>query len=57
MTYNLCGTGLIIALLVYFACRGMVRNIGSAPDHQPLNYGKLLLVLAGAVVMIAICAG
>ncbi|ARD39714.1 dipeptide/tripeptide permease DtpB [Edwardsiella ictaluri] len=56
VTYNLCGLGLIIALLVYFACRGMVRNIGSAPDHQPLNYGKLLLVLAGAVVMIAICA-
>ncbi|AOV95601.1 peptide ABC transporter permease [Edwardsiella hoshinae] len=56
VTYNLCGAGLIIALLVYFACRGMVRNLGSEPDHLPLNYGKLLLVLAGSIVMIAICA-
>lgn len=29
VTYNLCGAGLIIALLVYFACRGMVKDIGS----------------------------
>ena len=56
VTYNLCGAGLIVALLVYFACRGMVRSLGSEPDHLPLNYGKLLLVLAGSVVMIAICA-
>ena len=56
VTYNLCGAGLIVALLVYFACRGMVRSLGSEPDHLPLNYAKLLLVLAGSVVMIAICA-
>jgi dipeptide/tripeptide permease len=35
--YNLCGAGLIVALLVYFACRGMVKDIGSTPDHQPLS--------------------
>ncbi len=35
VTYNLCGAGLIIALLVYFACRGMVKDIGSEPDHRP----------------------
>lgn len=29
VTYNLCGAGLIIALLVYIACRGMVKDIGS----------------------------
>nr|VXZ91164.1 Dipeptide and tripeptide permease B [Klebsiella pneumoniae] len=38
VTYNLCGTGLIIALLVYFACRGMVKDIGSEPDHRPSAY-------------------
>ncbi len=32
VTYNLCGAGLIIALLVYIACRGMVKDIGSEPD-------------------------
>ncbi len=38
VTYNLCGAGLIIALLVYFACRGMVKDIGSEPDHRPSAY-------------------
>ncbi len=56
VTYNLCGAGLIVALLVYFACRGMVKNIGSEPDHKPLRFRNLLLVLLGTVVMIFLCA-
>ncbi|EBG3991047.1 MFS transporter [Salmonella enterica] len=52
VTYNLCGAGLIVALLVYFACRGMVKNIGSEPDHKPLRFRNLLLVLLGTVVTI-----
>ncbi len=35
VTYNLCGAGLIIALLVYFACRGMVKDIGSGGSSPP----------------------
>ena len=56
VTYNLCGAGLIVALLVYFACRGMVKNIGSEPDHKPLNFRNLFCVLGGTVVMVFICA-
>ncbi|MGB7801836.1 dipeptide/tripeptide permease DtpB [Buttiauxella sp.] len=56
VTYNLCGIGLVFALLVYFCCRGMVRDIGSEPDHQPMSYKNLLMVLAGTVVMIYVCA-
>lgn len=56
VTYNLCGAGLIVALLVYFACRGMVKDIGSEPDHKPLVFRNLLCVLAGTVVMIFVCA-
>ncbi|STW66837.1 inner membrane transporter YhiP [Klebsiella michiganensis] len=56
VTYNLCGAGLIVALLVYFACRGMVKDIGSEPDHKPLSLRNLLYVLAGTVVMIFLCA-
>lgn len=56
VTYNLCGAGLIVALLVYFACRGMVKDIGSTPDHQPLSFRNLLYVLVGTVVMIFLCA-
>jgi POT family proton-dependent oligopeptide transporter len=51
VTYNLCGVGLIVALLVYFVCRGMVKNIDSEPDHKPLSLCNLLYVLAGTVVM------
>lgn len=56
VTYNLCGAGLIVALLVYFACRGMVKDIGSEPDRRPLSLRNLLYVLAGTVVMIFVCA-
>ncbi|WP_340621339.1 dipeptide/tripeptide permease DtpB [Xenorhabdus siamensis] len=56
VTYNICGIGLIIALLVYIACRRMVHNIGSEPDHAPLNYVTLFLVLLGTVAMIGVCA-
>ncbi|WP_105283515.1 dipeptide/tripeptide permease DtpB [Escherichia fergusonii] len=55
-TYNVCGAGLIIALLVYFACRGMVKNIGSEPDFLPLSFSKLLYVLVGTVAMVYVCA-
>lgn len=34
----------------------MVRDIGSEPDHLPLDYGKLLLVLLGAVALVFFCA-
>ncbi len=47
VTYNLCGAGLIIALLVYIACRGMVKDIGSEPDFKPMSFSKLLYVLLG----------
>ncbi|HDZ8876003.1 TPA: MFS transporter, partial [Aeromonas hydrophila] len=56
VTYNLCGVGLVIALLTFFACRHMVRDIGSEPDHLPLDYGKLLLVLLGSVALVFFCA-
>ncbi|VFS69527.1 Dipeptide and tripeptide permease B [Raoultella planticola] len=56
VTYNLCGAGLIIALLVYFACRGMVKDIGSEPDHRPLIVRNLLYVLVGTVAMVFLCA-
>ena len=32
------------------------ENIGSEPDHKPLNFRNLLYVLAGTVVMVFICA-
>ncbi len=56
VTYNICGIGLIFAILVYFACRHIAKDIGSEPDSQPINIPQLLLVIAGSVVMVFICA-
>ncbi len=38
VTYNLCGAGLIIALLVYFACRGMVKILAPSRIIAPSAY-------------------
>lgn len=56
VTYNLCGAGLIIALLVYIACCGMVKDIGFELDFKLMSFSKLLYVLLGSVVMIFVCA-
>ena len=54
-TYNLCGAGLIVALLVYFACRGMAEDIGSGADHKPAEPAQFTaLRWAGTVVMISL---
>lgn len=53
--YNLCGAGLIIVLLVYIVCRGMVKDIGFEFDFRLMSFSKLLYVLFGSVVMIFVC--
>ncbi len=46
VTYNLCGAGLIAALLVYFACRGMVgEKYGSEPDHKTATSFRTVAIL------------
>ena len=52
VTYNLCGAGLIIALLVYIACRGMVKDIGSEPDFNNVEVANLVLIVLSIVVTI-----
>lgn len=47
VTYNLCGVGLIIALLTFFACRNMVKDIGSGGSPA----AQLQQAAAGDVVI------
>ncbi|AWC92508.1 TPA: dipeptide/tripeptide permease DtpB [Morganella morganii subsp. morganii] len=56
VTYNICGIGLLIALAVFLFCQKMVHNIGSEPDHKPMKFGSLLVVIAGSVATVFLCA-
>jgi len=46
--------GLIIGILNYLAMRRYLAHVGSEPDFQPLNWTRLLLVLIGIVIGIAL---
>ncbi len=46
--------GLIVGILNYFMMRRHLQHVGSAPDFQPLNVGRLVVVLIGIVVGIAL---
>jgi POT family proton-dependent oligopeptide transporter len=52
--FAVCAGGLIIGLLNYFAMSRYLRHVGSEPDFQPLNVKRLVLVLVGIVVGIAL---
>ncbi len=55
VTYNLWGgPGHRAADLLRLSSHG--QDIGSEPDHLPLDYGKLLLVLLGSVALVFFCA-
>ncbi|WP_413492353.1 dipeptide/tripeptide permease DtpB [Morganella psychrotolerans] len=56
VTYYICGIGLLVALAVFLFCQKMVRNIGSEPDSNPLNFKWLLIVLLGTVATVFLCA-
>ena len=43
--FGVCSIGLIFGLINYMLMRASMRQIGSAPDEQPVHMGKLLAVL------------
>ncbi|MEE4217954.1 MAG: oligopeptide:H+ symporter [Xanthomonadales bacterium] len=52
VAFAVCAVGLLLGLANYWLMRRYMRHIGSEPDEQPLNWGKLGAVLAGSVVAV-----
>jgi len=56
IAFAVCAIGLLLGLANYWLMRRAMDRIGSEPDEQPLNWGKLGAVLAGSVVMVFMSA-
>jgi len=50
--FAVCSVGLVVGLLNVLMMRATIAHLGSLPDEQPLQVGKLLGVLGGAVVVV-----
>src|SRR5450830_1088819 len=48
--FAVCSGGLVLGLANILLMRHTLRHVGSLPDEQPLNIGKLLMVLVGGVL-------
>ncbi|WP_020652321.1 peptide MFS transporter [Massilia niastensis] len=56
MAFAVCSVGLMVGILTVTVLRATVAHIGSPPDSHPVHKGKLMAVLAGAVVAVAASA-
>lgn len=50
--FAVCSVGLVLGLFNVLLMRRTIHHLGSAPDREPLNYGKLAGVLAGGVLVV-----
>ncbi|QJE01749.1 MFS transporter [Massilia forsythiae] len=51
VAFAVCSVGLVLGLLNVMLLRATIAHVGSRPDTQPLQVGKLLAVLGGGVVL------
>jgi POT family proton-dependent oligopeptide transporter len=51
--FAVCSVGLVAGLFNVLLMRATIAHVGSLPDERPLEVGKLLGVLAGALVVVA----
>jgi POT family proton-dependent oligopeptide transporter len=56
IAFAVCAIGLLLGLANYWLMRRTMDHIGSEPDEQPLNWGKLAAVLAGSVAFVFMSA-
>jgi POT family proton-dependent oligopeptide transporter len=56
VAFGVCSVGLIVGLFNALLMRHTLHHLGSPPDREPLNYGKLAMVLAGGVVAVGASA-
>ena len=48
--FAVCAAGLVAGIINYLAMSRYLRHVGSEPDFQPLNVGRLVTVLIGIVI-------
>ena len=56
IAFAVCAIGLFLGLANYWLMRRFMDHIGSEPDEQPLNWGKLGIVLAASFVAVFVSA-
>ena len=54
VAFAVCAGGLVVGLINYAVMRRYLGNIGSDPDHEPLGFGRLGLVLLGSAIGIVL---
>jgi POT family proton-dependent oligopeptide transporter len=52
--FAVCAVGLVVGILNLLFMKKTIAHVGSLPDELPLNVGKLLMVLAGGVVVVGL---
>ena len=50
VAFAVCAVGLVIGILNYLVMRRYLAHVGSEPDFAPFPLGKMVLVVAGALV-------
>jgi POT family proton-dependent oligopeptide transporter len=53
VAFGVCAAGMLLSVVNYFAMRRHLAHVGSPPDFEPLQVGKLVLVLAGSAAAAA----
>lgn len=57
VAFALSVVGLLITIVNFAFCQRWVKQYGSKPDFEPVNYRNLLLTIIGVVALIAIATG
>lgn len=52
--FALSVVGMLITVVNFAFCQRWVKNYGSKPDFEPINFRNLLLTIVGVIALIAI---
>ncbi|MFT9017890.1 peptide MFS transporter [Acetobacter malorum] len=55
--FLVCAAGLALGVACYTLCRKWLARIGSRPDFEPLVFSRLMAVLGGMVLVLAVMVG
>ncbi|PSV27106.1 MULTISPECIES: dipeptide/tripeptide permease DtpA [unclassified Photobacterium] len=56
IAFGVSSIGLLITIANFLVSRRLVKNIGSQPDKEPVNYGKYFIVVIGTILLAFVSA-